>query len=263
MKRFILVPWLLMILTAGACGGVEDNNEKVQVIEGRYAFGSYPELGLLMFFVEDTFAGKDYTYLYNDRDIDLNAYKTEAYLLNVTDETQFLDAASSEEIHPAEGTYPFEYANQRMKVEVGTEFERKWTEASHHISYQNALLPIVKAEKIYIEPYSSSDYISFIKPEDNRFIYFIKEESYDDAYWRRLMLLSESLHHDKDVYLDVRYMPNDQVIDYLEMDEPSEYVIVSSEGELMRSSDRETAETFLEAELGVKFPEEGAENDQW
>jgi len=263
LMKFMIMVLVFLTMTVIACSNNQGND--VQEFEARLASDLVSISGLHTIFVSDNIAGERFTYLNHDIERNFDDYEVEAYRLHLTEETIVVDAETGNHIdHDLEPFYPFEYPNQRLTVELNAEFERSSIKPDAHISEAPIFLPVIEAQKITIHQFTKKEYTEFHQPvSDESFIYMIYEDDRSFSNFFNPQFAHE-LFEQTGIDLEVRLSSIDShEAEYLDIEHSPTHIILSNEGEILRTSSEEEAIIFIEELIGMPLPTEGEQTDDW
>ncbi|WP_147804142.1 hypothetical protein [Alkalicoccus halolimnae] len=245
--------FLTFVIAAFLSGCTPEEKE----IHGRYMFTSAID-NTFQLFVEDSYTGESYRYL-NGLHINLpEDYYAESYIIQVNENTLFEDKETGEIITLEESSFPFHWPNQQISIETEEPFTKKTTSMDTPVTVNNRLLPIYSAEKIITYPYSYEDFVEVHTPvEDNHYMLFLFDENFDRQYLYILQTFAEKIEDRYDTYLDVHYHTPEYFQKYLNVESEPLYVLLHTNGEVLRTSDWEKIHRYISDDSGVVLPRAG------
>ncbi|WP_444685529.1 hypothetical protein [Alkalicoccus luteus] len=250
MKLIIALAALLLFLS-----GCSQDEE--QTLEGRYMFTLSME-GSFQLFVEDSYTGSSYRYL-NGLQTSLPVmYEAESYLIHTTEETVFTDLDTGESALMSEIDFPLHWPNQHLEILVSEEIEPFTRTLERPVTEESRLFPIYTAEEIKAHPYTSEDFIEVHTPvEDDHYMLFLFDENFNREYLLILDEFGSQAGERYGVYIDVNYYAPDYFETFMEIDDTPSYLVLSSAGEAIRTSDWEEIRSWFSTEAGIGMPREG------
>ncbi|WP_280770126.1 hypothetical protein [Salipaludibacillus daqingensis] len=254
MKKYFLL-LLIPLLISNSCSNEENKIQDSVDIEGRYMQTASRDHSFTLF-VEDSLSGKTYKNIHVLPYELPNPYEAEAYRIHLNEDTLFVDKETGEETTFTETNFPFHWPNQHVSVKVQEEFEPIKQQSGSHIVYELRLLPIYTAEKVITSPYTSDDFINVHTPvKDNHFILYIFDETFNREYLSTLYEYAS--HHEtrNETNIDIRHGNPGYFVNFLDLDdEEPVFMLLTSEGESVRTNDWVEIDSYFKNKLGVKLP---------
>lgn len=240
--RFSFLITALIIFISG-CG-----NENETTIEGRYMFTTDLD-GMFQLFVEDNYTGSSYRYLEDLYHVLPENYEAESYIIQVNEETSFIDAETGNSTPLSEINFPFHWPNQKLEVLINEEVPQFTREMDEPVTSDARLLPVYTAQEIKTYPYGYNELIEVHTPvEQNHYMLFIFDEDFNREYLYLLQAFSEEMGDTQETYVDFHYHHPGNFEELMEIESRPAYLLLAAEGEVFRTSDWSAVENFFAAE---------------
>ncbi|NJP37793.1 hypothetical protein [Alkalicoccus luteus] len=242
----------IMLLFISGCGRDTDHT-----LEGRYMFTVSME-GSFQLFVEDSYTGSSYRYLNGLHTSLPEMYEAESYMIHTTDDTVFTNTETGESAAMSDIDFPLHWPNQRLEITVSEEVEPFSRRLERPVTEESRLFPVYTAEEVKAHAYTSDDFIEVHTPvEDDHYMLFLFDEDFDREYLLILNEFGSQAGERYGVYIDVHYYAPDYFETFMEIDDTPSYLVLSSEGESLRTSDWEEIRSWFSSEAGIGMPREG------
>ncbi|UCZ54123.1 hypothetical protein LGQ02_04910 [Bacillus shivajii] len=231
---------LLILIFLTACSQEQEEiTEESYDIHGKYMGGGNSS-GVIRVFVEDNYGGKNIK-MNKPEELD-ESYHVEAYLIELTDETIFIDGSTGKEVESPH----FSRANFSVSVNVLEAFEREvQSNYPNYINYQFALLPHYTADTLKVYPITPEDYLGMFSPvEEGKYViisFIDRTESPDKIY----ELHQKFLEIQEDGIAVEYFSFNETQQELLEVNEVPSYFLLDKNGQILRTPEWEIIEQHL------------------